>query len=396
MEYLLYGLLWLVGIIATPFAVFLAGKYIIFLLAKANILWTTVEQGWCKIVLKYGKYSKIINPGLRWLGLPGINSLYARKMKFLKSVIKEDGTIAVEIHKDEKITSFKTTKYPYALPFKDEEDCRGLPLSGVLTINGSMADGFKMFFVASDWYATIVLLALSCFRDIITTISYEEITGQYSNQKAATNVVREKIAELLWKKMNSPREGDKLSVVDELLEIYGFEVDSVELASIDPPAEWRAITLAPYKAQKEKEAAEEQAKASAALFGDTNLALKDWIIDHPDATQGQIENRQAELAQRAYLKAGGQYQRIEGLENAQYVGFGGGRGGMGFLAGGKQGGSRKSKSGERGSANDDPKGLLKKSPTELSAEDLAERDEIVRKRGQKNKGKWRQEDDEEE
>ena len=33
-----------------------AGYYLVFFLAKANILWTIVDKGWCKIFLVWGDY----------------------------------------------------------------------------------------------------------------------------------------------------------------------------------------------------------------------------------------------------------------------------------------------------------------------------------------------------
>lgn len=325
----------------------LLGYYIFLQLVKNNIFWGKVESGWCRIVLKWGEYVKTIGPGIHWIGIPGISSLYSRKMAFLKGVIKEDGTVTVEAHKDENITSFKTTKYPYALPFKDEEDHHGLPLSGVVVVDGRMAevdghaDAYKMFFVASDWYATISLLVLSCLRNIITEISFEEITGRRDTGPNATTVAikvaRPIISQLLWQKMNDPREGDKRSVIAELLEIYGMDIDSVELASIDPPPDWRPITLAPYKAEKEKEAAKHQAETSAILLNDTNQALEAWKKTHANASLGEVIEKQRELADRAYLKAGGQRLAIHGLENATTAVVGGGGAGAGILVGGNSG-----------------------------------------------------------
>lgn len=333
--------LWLAGIT-------IAGYYTVVGLSYLNILWTRVEEGWRKIVLHNGKYNRSLSPGRRWLGFPGVDTLYSRKMRFLEGVIKEDGTVTVKAHKDENVTSFKTTRFPYALPYKDEEDSHGLPLSGVVVVNSRMVDDSKMFFVASDWYATIVFLVLSCLRDIITMVSYEEITGQNPDPKATANAAKKAIAQLLWEKMNAPREGGKLSVIAELLQTYGQEVDSVELASIDPPEGWRATTLAPYKAQKEKEAAIYQAETSAILFDDTNQALNVWLEGQKAAghtpTQAQIDAKQEELRQRALAKTPGYQQvHIKGLERATTAVVGGGGGGTGVLiggTGGKDGGKR--------------------------------------------------------
>jgi hypothetical protein len=315
----------------------IVGYYIFLTMVKHNIFWTSVEKGWCGIVLRWRDYDRIIGPGLHWIGIPGMYTLYKRTMTFLKSVTDEKGNAKAEPHNDKDISSFKTTRYPYALPFIDEEDSHGLNLSGLLAVFAITEDYQKAFFSSSEWYAEMNTDILSGWRELLVAVSYDDdIVGRATTEEQG----RKTVSRRLWEALNLSQDGN-LSVLDRLHEKVGIRVEAVELVSIDPPPGWRDTTLAPYKAGREAAAAIELAKASATMFGDTSQALKDWMVDHPNATQGQIENRQAELAQRAYLKAGGQYQRIEGLENAQYVGFGGGGGGggMGFLAGGK-GGSR--------------------------------------------------------
>lgn len=370
--------------LAAVVAFIICAGVLAYVLAKNDLFFTIVEQGWCKIVLTWGKYSRKIGPGLRWIGIPGINTLYKRKMEFLKGVLKEDGTVMVEAHKDENIKSFKTTKYPYALPFKDEEDSHGLPLSGAVVINGRMTDSYKMFFDASDWYTTVVFLVLPCLRDIITMISYEEITGQNPDPAAVVNAVKKAkkaIARLLWEKMNDPREDGKLSVIAELLQIYGMEVNSVELASIDPPEGWRATTLAPYKAQKEREAAEEQAKTSAIMFSDTRQEETAWRAANPNATPEQIKDKQRELRDRALAKTPG-YQQVDirGLENATTAVVGGGSG-AGVIVGGGQGDRKGSRN--KGGGNNPDDAILRQNPAKLGPEDLSKYKATLRRRDER-------------
>lgn len=336
-------LMWFVVLVVAAGGLFVAGYYTRIVLAYRDLFWTRVEQGWVKIAHHNGSFSRILEPGLRWLGIPGVDTLYERKMDFLKGVVGEDGEIVIQSYEDENVKRFKTTRYPYAIPFKDEEDRHGLPLSGVMVVNSRMVDAQKMFYVASDWYATLSFLILACFREIITTISYERITGRGTHPTApvapgaapATPTVGQTVAQLLWEKMNTPREGGKLSVIAELLNTYGIEVDSVELASIDPPADWRAITLAPYKAQKEQEAAKHQAEASAVLFDDTNQALTAWKAKNPNATEAQIAAKQRELHERALAKTPGWTQvHVKGLEGASTAVIGGGNAGL-MVGGGK-------------------------------------------------------------
>lgn len=317
----------------------LAGYYIVYGLARANILWGIVEQGWCRIVLTWGEYDRTIYPGLRWVGIPGINTLYKRKMTFLKSVTDKEGKPQAEPHEDEDISSFKTTDYAYAFPFRDEEDSHGLPLRGILAVIAVLEDYRKAFFVASDWYSIMNTEIMPCFRRILAQVSYDDdIVGRDTNEEQA----RKTITELLREAMNAPG----LSIEAKLLALYGIKIKSVELRNVDPPEDWRATTLAPYKAGREKEAAKHQAEASAILFDDTNQALKKWLEGQQAAghspTQVQIDAKQEELRQRALAKTPGYQQiHIKGLEGATTAVVGGG-GGAGILIGGGKGGGNPS------------------------------------------------------
>lgn len=383
------------------FAVALVIYYIVFLLAKADILFTLVESGWCKIVLHLGKYEREITPGLKWVGLPGIHSLYKRKMTFLKSTTDKEGRPVAEPHEDKDISSFKTTDYFYALPFKDEEDSHSLNLSGMLAVNGVISDYWKAFFVASDWYSTLNSEIMPQFRDVLVKVSYDDdIVGRDKDKEK----VLPTLSDQLWDRLNF-REGRNASILERLLNLYGIRIKSIQLRSIDPPPEWRATTLAPYKAKKEKEAAMEEAQASAARLDDTNQALnawlrahnatedqinekkeefkalkealRVWLEDNPHATQAEIDKKQKEvetlniwltdhftvteeqklakqneLHERVIIQAGGQQLHVKGLENASTAVVGGG-GNAGLLVG--NGGKGKPKQDKPGNGGSKPK-----------------------------------------
>ena len=270
-------------------------------------------------------------------------------MTFFKSVTDKDGRAQAEPHDDPDISSFKTTDYPYALPFQDEEDSHGLPLSGTLAVIGVIEDYGKAFFKASDWYSIVNSEVMPCFRNVLAQVSYDDdIVGRNKKEEQELQTFSTR----LWERLNN-KEGDKDSVLDGLLNLYGIKIKSVQLRNVDPPPDWRATTLAPYKAQREKEAAKHQAEASAILFDDTNQALKTWREAHPNATPDQIREKQEELRQRSLAKTPGYQQvHIKGLENATTAVVGGGTGGTGILVGGSGGGQNqgggKNRKGKKG------------------------------------------------
>lgn len=343
-------------------------------MAKADILWTIVEQGWCKIVLTWGKYNRVLLPGLHWIGIPVVNSLYKRKMTFLKSVTDKDGNPQAEPHEDKDISSFKTTDYAYAFPFKDEEDSHALPLSGILAAIAVLENYHKAFFTASDWYSIMNSEIMPCFREILVQMSYDEdIVGK--PKQGVKN-----LDELLWAALDSEPIGG-LSILKKLRELYGIWIKSIQLRSVDPPADWRATTLEPYKAEREQKAALHKAKTSAILFDDTNQALKIWLKEQKKAgynpTQTQIEAKQDELRQRALAKTPGYQQiHVKGLENASTAVVGGG-GNAGLFVGGDKprknpgGGQQNPQGGGNPSMGESDDALLRQNPASLSPEDYA-------------------------
>ena len=295
-----------------------------------------------------------------------MHTLYKRTMTFFKSVTNDKGMPMAEPHKDPDISSFKTTRYPYAFPFKDEEDNHALPLAGILAGFGETEEkNYEIaFFDASDWYAETNTKILSCFRNLLAAISYDDdIVGRDTEKEQA----RKTISQRLWERLNDRQNGNA-SIIDELHATVGIRILSVELRSIDPPEGWRDTTLAPYKAEREKEAAKHQAEASAILFDDTNQALKVWLEGQRAAgykpTQAQIEAKQEELRQRALAKTPGYQQvHIKGLEGATTAVVGSG-GGAGILIGG-QGGGKGNPAGGKGKKGGKKKGFEDMTPEEL-------------------------------
>jgi regulator of protease activity HflC (stomatin/prohibitin superfamily) len=331
-------------------ALVVGGYYGFLGMVNQNILFTRVPEGYIAIVLRWGKFYDILGPGLHLIGIPGIHTLYSRTMRFYKTVVLPDGNIIAKAYDEEGVSLFKTTQYPYGLPFIAQEDCLSLPLSGTATVNGVIHDYRLAFFEVSDWYAEVNSLVMRVLREgVLANVSFDGSvspvaigTGQKTNFKATTT-------SMLWDALNQPNFIDGLSVVEYAIQRIGFTILSVDIPAIDPPEGWRETTLAPYAARKKKEAAIEEAKASAAAFDDTNQALALWKKEHPNASSDEIMEKQKELEYRAMLKSPSYNKQdvtIRGLENASTAVIGGGgqgAGGTGILVGnqggGKQGGN---------------------------------------------------------
>ena len=221
---------------------------------------------------------------------------------FLKSVTGPDGKPQAEPHEDKDVSSFKTTDYAYAFPFKDEEDSHGLPLSGFLAIIAVLEDYCKAFFRASDWYSVMNSEIMPCFRDILVQVSYDDdIVGRDTGKEQE----RATFSQRLWAALNDCSKGR--SVVQKLLDDYGIRVKSAELRSVDPPEDWRATTLAPYKAQREKDAAEATAAAeSRKAAGPIDIAMEKWV-------KSEMEDGETMAATKKRLRETGEYQEQRAL-----------------------------------------------------------------------------------
>src|SRR3989344_6333224 len=108
--------LWWASFVAILGLISLGGYYLFLEMVKANSMFTQVESGWKRIVLRWGKYDRELEPGFRFIGIPGIHTLYKRTMTFFKTVPKGKG-VEVEPHEDKDIMAFKIVSYPHTVPF---------------------------------------------------------------------------------------------------------------------------------------------------------------------------------------------------------------------------------------------------------------------------------------
>lgn len=328
-------------------ALVIGGYYVFLEMLKRDFIFTEVRSGWQKIVLSQGRYKRKLDPGWRLIGMPGVHKLEKRKLTFYKTVILPDGNFKAEYHDDNNTYGYKTTPYPYALPFIDVEDSNNLNLSGIIRFRGIVRGYDLALYGDGDFYATASSKIFSVFQEkVMPEISYaKERASGGENVKDSEEKARQLISQFLWEALNK-KTGDKPSILENLRDTVGFEILEIDIPALDPPEGWRERTLAPFEAKLEKEAAIHKAEASAAAFDDTNQALALWKTKHPNASPDEIKEKQKELRDRAVLKSSQYHQedvRISGVEGASTVIVGGGgqgAGGTGILVG-NQGGSQK-------------------------------------------------------
>ncbi len=279
--------------------------YFVFLeMVKRDIIFTEVRSGWQKIVLYQGRYDRPLKPGWNFIGIPGAHQLEKRKLTFFKTVVSPDGSFVAEYHNDNHAYGYKTTPYPYALPFKDVEDANNLHLSGIIRFRGVVRDYEQALYGDGDFYATASSKLFSVFQEkVMPEISYaKERASGGEDTKDSEEKARQLISQFLWETL-SKKVDDRPSILENLRNTAGFEILEIDIPALDPPEGWRQKTLDPFEAKLEKEAAKHRAEASAALFDDTNQALTLWKKQNPNAGSDEIKEKQRELRDRAELKS---------------------------------------------------------------------------------------------
>ncbi|TSC95003.1 MAG: hypothetical protein CEN87_15 [Parcubacteria group bacterium Licking1014_1] len=290
--------------------------YLAWFLAKYDIIYTTVPEGYFKLVVRFGAVRKILMSksnhkindngdivneppqsslpgGLHIIGWPGIDRIYAREMKFLKSLPNGE----VKTYEVENIDKFYArVDYPYALSFVKCEDKNNLPLLGHAILLANIINPAKSLFVTANFYDTMVGLVLPVVRECLEDFSFDEIKER-----------KKDLDELMWKELKQDQPDGANSVIKELREKYGVHIVAFRIVNIDPPEEYRKATLTKWTAEREADAAAAVAKAEAQkAAGPIGLAMAEWV-------NGEKEEGETIAQTRARLRQSGEYEKHKKL-----------------------------------------------------------------------------------
>jgi len=247
-------LLWLTitGIVLMSFVLFLL---IYFILARHNWFFTFVKEGTAKIVLKAGKFHKILiqwegktlntnwnvikgsewHPfgGLRWVGFWPIYTVY--KYKFEWTGVKPNGQF--EFHPKEELNYILLKDDVYGCQVLGAEDQEKLPLDVELTVTLAIANPYKALFAVQNWFETLSNRLTPYVRDFITNHTYTEMI------ETEIRLDRE-----IWKRL------EEEGILTEFQRRYGVNIRKIEVRNFDPQSEYREATLRKYQAERDAEA----------------------------------------------------------------------------------------------------------------------------------------------
>jgi regulator of protease activity HflC (stomatin/prohibitin superfamily) len=294
-------------------------------LAKRDIIFTNVPEGYFKEVIRFGGHRKtllskkgyIINEngdivkgdspktwlpgGLRVIGWPFIDAIYKGEMKFLKSLSTGD----IKTYNVANVNKFYArVDYPYALPFVKCEDKNNLPLFGHATLLAHVVNPVRSLFATANFYDTMIGLILPSVRECLKGFGFDEIK------------VKDDLDKIIWRELSlsdSDTEEPR-GVIGRLLDEYGLKIVALRIVNIDPPEEYRGITLTKWKAEREADAAGAVAKAEAEkAAGPIGLAMDKWVKSEQEWVEGEEKPKETLHATKERLRKSGEYEKHKKL-----------------------------------------------------------------------------------
>ncbi|MDO8486100.1 MAG: SPFH domain-containing protein [Candidatus Staskawiczbacteria bacterium] len=293
--------------------------YVAAIMAKYDFIFTDVSESYFKEVVRFGGHRKTLlsksghkidekgniarlsrgeSPetslpgGLRIVGFPFIDRIYKRPMKFLKSLPNGD----IKAYDVENVDKFYAkVDYPYALPFVKCEDKNNLPLLGHATLLAHIVNPEKSLFATANFYDTMVGLVLPSVRECLKGFTFDEIKD------------KDDLDEIIWAELKNPNPNEPKGVIGRLRDEYGIVIVALRIVNIDPPEEYRDITLTKWKAEREADAAEAVARAEAKkAAGPIGLAMNEWV-------NGEKGKKESMAQTRARLRKTGEYEKHKKL-----------------------------------------------------------------------------------
>ncbi len=241
--------------------------FVWFILAPSNRFFTFVEEGTVKIIMKAGRFERALiqwkghtfdrwNPdeigrwnvrdedaehkelhhpfgGLRFYGFWPLMDIYIYTFKW--TGVAEDGK--VDPHPKETLDYILVEDDVYWFELVRAEDKNLLPLRVEVLLTVRVVNPFRALFNIQNWLEAITNRTRPLVRDAMTTDSYENLIKQ-----------QERLGLTIMKRLE---EGAILE--PEFKDRYGIEVRKTEIKEIDPPDEYREITLKKYIAERQRE-----------------------------------------------------------------------------------------------------------------------------------------------
>lgn len=270
MEYFLVGLK-VGGWTALGLLVALAIVATIYFLAKNDILFTFVEEGTAKVIMKFDAFHRIVMQyqncicrkednweieipeerprkrllgGLHGVGIPGIYSIY--NYKFRWATVKTQKKPGEQVdRREETLKHIFVKDYLYLAEIYGAETKGLVPLDISFLVTARVVNPYKALFRVHDWANVIVARIEAYFRQYVAQIEYQDIIakkqemgGDIMKSLGATGMLEEVIPDPNdpepdpEKKRKITKPGTGKFWVD-----YGVHVKNIEMREITPSGE---------------------------------------------------------------------------------------------------------------------------------------------------------------
>lgn len=194
--------------------------------------------------------------GLRLYGLWPVKDVYIYTFQW--TGVTEDGRI--DRHPKEIIDYILVRDDAYLCEVKDAEDKDLLPLTFLVVLTIRIVNPYKALFNIQNWLETILNRTRPLIRNYATTRSYQEMIAN-----------EERIGVDILKGIR-----DEVTLGADFWDRYGVDIRKVDVIQIEPPQEYRDLTLRKYRAERERERIEIEAQAEATRIGTVYDRIRDF------------------------------------------------------------------------------------------------------------------------
>lgn len=238
------------GIIAVVAGVIAA----IYTLAKHDLFWTFAEEGTARAIMKFDGFHKFVMQyenckldektwdiniyeqnepkkhnsfgGLKWIGIPGIKSVYQYRFTWATVKAQKEEREQVE-RRTEMIKHIFVKDYVYLGEIKGAETKSLVPLDIDFLITTRVVNPYKALFRVHDWVNVITSRIEAYFRQFVSQEEYESLIAR--KQQMGGEI------------MKALGETGMLGDEGKFLVDYGIRVKNIEMRDIEPVGENKKI-----------------------------------------------------------------------------------------------------------------------------------------------------------
>lgn len=290
-DYFLLGMYIGLGIMGVVGIVF-GTISLVYFLAKHNILWTLVNEGTAKAVMKFKKFQRIVmaykgynlNPetweveeaekdkkflsrsGLKWVGIPFIYSVYQYEFRWTSfEQAEEKGKLIQKaiVHPGEKIDYILVQDDVYYTFIREAETSGMVPVDVDLLLTIRIMNPYKALFRVQNWLEATQNQLKPVLRSYVSNKTFTELIQR---KEGAAREIEELLVGVLElnektreeKTQEEQKEQEEQKKISQYLEQhYGVRIKRVGLAIIDPAGErgkaYQEAASKEWEAQKERE-----------------------------------------------------------------------------------------------------------------------------------------------